>query len=682
MSGTFQFTPSFGAGVLAPGLLGRIDLSKYQVGLKTGKNIFIEAHGGFVNRAGTKFVDEVQNHDFRHVLIPFERDEDTTYVTVWGENTLRFISNGARIAGAGITTPYTSQQARNLQYVQSIDVMYLAHSLNPPKKLNHFGPTSWTITDYGTSPATPTPGAPTITSATAGSTTYRYKVSAVIGGIEGLASPTGVITTARSLDEADQYNDISWSAVTGADEYRVYRLRGGVFGYIGFTTGTSLRDDNIDPDTATTIRQETTLFNGVGNYPSVVTIAQQRLVWAASNRKPETIWASLVGDYENFSRGQVLVASDRIIMDVSGEKLNRVKALVGMQELMAFTGSGEYGIGTGDGVLNAVEPRQQRYGGNGTTGVRPLIVGDSILFVDRSGRMVRDLRYSFESDGYAGNDLTVFVPHFFLGRQIVDWCYSHSPYGIIWVVLSDGSVCSLTYKREQEVWAWTEHDFGGFVESICAVRESSYDAVYLIVRRNINGTQKRYVERMDNRLIEGNDPMDVCFLDCAVTQVNGPGSGTNTVSGLGHLNGMTITVIADGDVYENIPVSGGNAILPVGFTIAHAGLPYVSEGETLPIAVELKGTGNSRGLPTKATEVMVQMEKTRGIEVRTTDATSGTQMVQTIADLSDEIPLFTGLWRFDLPPDWNSSGTIRIIQKWPLPMNVLAVSPRWSIGRG
>lgn len=685
MAGSFKWQPSFAAGVLGPGLHGRVDIAKYQVGLKTGRNIFIHPHGGFSNRSGTRFISFAKAHGEIQRLIPFERDENTSYALIFNGSSMRVARNGELVLFGGlayeIPSPYPAASVPTINYVQSVDVMYLASTIHAPRKLTHTGPTSWAFSHLVTAPTTPTPGAPTVVSAATGDgKVYQYRVAAVIDGVEGMPSPVGQVTDAQDIRKEGAQNTITWTALASPpDEYRVYRLRGGIWGYIGFTNGTTttLLDDNIDPDTNSTVRKPVTLFSGAGNFPGVVTLTQQRLIWGGSLNNPETIWGSVVGDYENYTRAEITKADDRFEIDISGEKLNRVTGLVGMQELVALTGSGEYGIGAANGVLSATEPRQVRYGSSGSSGVRPLLVGDSILYVDRSGRLVRDLRYSFESDGYAGNDLSVFINHFLNGFTLQDWAYCHSPYGIVWVVRSDGAVLSLTYKREQEVWAWCEHDFGGKVESVCSLHEGGYDALYLSVIRTLGGFQRRCVERLCNRIVI-DSPMDGCFLDCAVSY-NGP--ATNTITGLGHLDGERINVIADWDVFEGLLVEDGKVTLPVQFTQAHAGLPYVSEAETLPLYIELQGTGASRGLPVKATQVFAQLEKTRGIEIFTTEGDQGTEMIQTEFDLADRIPLFTGLWSFDLYADYNPQGTIRVVQRYPLPMTVLGLSPNWVIGR-
>lgn len=680
MAGAYIYQPSFGGGVLGPALQGRIDLQKFSVGLKTGKNVFIRPFGGFSNRAGTRYVGPVSNHAVRHRLIPFERDEDQTYALVFGEKNMRVVQDGT-VLGAPytLTTPFTAADVQDLNYTQSIDVMFTAHASYAPRKLEHRGATDWAFADFD---LTPEIGSPTITTVTAGEgiRVYSYKVSAVVDGVEGIPSAAFTKTNARDLSLENSQNGIEWTAVAGADEFRVYRQRGGVFGYIGFVPGTQrvFYDDNIDPDTTSTPRQASGLFSGAGNYPSVVSIAQQRLIWGASTNEPETIWASIIGSYEDFTRGQVLAADDRFVMDISGEKLNRIKALVGLQELMVFTGSGEYGVGSTDGSLSAVAPRQQRYGASGTSGIRPLMVGDSILYVDKSGAQVRDLRYSYEVDGYSGNDLTVFVPNYFEGREVVDWCYCHSPHGIVWVVLDDGHLLSLTYKREQEVWAWTEHDLGGAVESVCSVVEGSEDALYLIVRRETPAGTRRYIERMAERNITS-DVMDGCFLDCALSYGGVP---TRILSGLDHLEGMNVSALADGDVFTGLTVVNGAVTLPVSVSRAHVGISYESVAETLPISIEMQGTGNTRGLLHKATEVFVQMEKTRGIELFSNSADRGTEQSSQSGDMADQLEMFTGISRFQLRPNWSADGTIRVVQRNPLPMAILALSPKWLAGRG
>lgn len=684
MAGSYDWQASFAAGVLGPSLHGRVDLAKYAVGLSEGENIFIHAHGGFSNRAGTELVAYYPTAgDFKLRLVPFERDDETAYVLGFSGGRLRFYQDGAAIMSGGdeyiVNTTYTTAQIPSMSYVQSVDVMYLAQIDHAPAKLMHYGPTNWAIESVATLPDVATPDMPVITSPDSGDgKVYKYVVSAVIDGVEGMPSPAGEIIDARDLMKEGSYNVVTWTAVSPApDEYRVYRERGGIYGYIGFTPGATLTmtDDNINADVNTTPRQAQTYFNGPNEYPSVVTLSQQRLIWGATRRQPDLIIGSVVGDYENYSKAFVTKPDDRFRIEISGEKLNKVAAMVGMQELVVFTGSGEYGVGSNDGYLSATEPRQYRYGASGSNGVRPLLVGESVLYVDRSGQMIRDLLYSLERDGYSGADLSLFIPHYLSGRKVIDWAYTHTPFGLVWLVLDNGHVLSLTYKREQEVWAWTEHDFGGVVESVCSIWEDGEDRLYLSVRRG----EDLCVERMASRVIR-DDVHDSLFLDCAI-RYRGP--ATKTITGLDHLNGKIVSALADGDVLHDLTVSGGQITLPYAAGKVDVGLRMKARGRTLPLYLELQGTGASRGLPMKTTEAFAQVEKTRGIVLRDGKSGTASHMVQTGAgDLSQAIPLFTGLWKFEMASDWSQDGTIVIEQDEPLPMTILGVSPKWGVGRG
>lgn len=675
-----RFQPSFGAGVLGPAIWGRIDLAKYDTGLRKGRNVFIHTHGGVSNRPGLRFVCEVMDSTKRHRLIPFTRETDDTAVLIFGSNAMGVIKNGARVQSGGVdyvlTTPYGDTGSLRFDYVQSIDVLFLAHRNHPPRKLSRLADDDWSISTMTINPQTPSPTINSVTPRNSGSETYRYKVTAIVDGVESFASAGVATTTAQMLNEAGAYNTIAFTAVTGATEYRVYRMRNGIAGYIGFTDNTSFKDDNISPDTTVTPPVQANLFSGSGNYPSVVSIYQQRLAFGASVNQPETIWMSRIGDYFNFTRSQNFIGSDRAEFNLSGEQLNRVRSMLQLRELLVFTSAGEFSVTGPDGGFDATNPIVTQYGYVGSSRVKPLVADDTALFIDRSGRNVRDLRYAYESDGYSGNDLTIFASHFFEGRRIVDWAMAKNPFSLIWVVLDNGKLLALTYKREHQVWAWTEMEIDGAVESVACVAEGNADATYLIVRRTVNGSQRRYVERFDDRTFS--TAAQAYFVDCGITY---QGTATATISGLDHLEGREVVALADGDVVAGLTVTGGAVTLPFPASLVHVGLPYTAEIESLPPAIQFDDVGASRGRPHSVSKIRVQMEKTRGIKV-VVDGTRENELVQTGGVLSKAIPLWTGMHDLTSPPHWNKDGTVTIRQDYPLPMTILGLSPELSIGRG
>ena len=682
---TARFQPSFAAGVLGPGLRGRMDIAKYDVALKVGKNVFIHAHGGVSNRAGTEFITEVMDSSKFHRLIPFTRDDDENYIMLMGDQEMQIIEAGAVIQDGGAdytpSTPFLSDSLVALDYVQSVDVMYFAHHAHFPQRMQRTGATTWTFGNLPVDPAISAPTGITVVPKNVPSDAdeyveFTYTVSPVVDGVEGFAAAGVTITDGTSLDEKGEENVIAWTGT--ADEYNVYRERNGVFGYIGFTGDLTFTDDNISPDLTYTPIEAAEIFESSDDYPAAVTLFQQRLVFANSINQPETVWMSQIGNFVNFTRSRILRDTDRIELDLSGEQVNRIKSMLQLRELLVFSSAGEFSVTGPNGVMTATNPIQTQYGYSGAANIKPLVVEDTALFVDRTGRSVRDLRYAFEQDGYTGNDLTIFASHFFENRIITGWGYAKNPFSVVWVHLDNGKLLSFTYKREHQVWAWCEHDIGGEVESIAAIPEGTEDAIYMIVKRNINGTVRRYVERIHPRDFDLGSPEDCFFVDCGLTY---DGDATTSISGLSHLEGETLTALADGDVITDLVVSSGIVTLPRAASKVHIGFGYEAEIENLPPAIDLQDVGSARGRPIKASRLFLQLEKTRGIEACSSKRDKFAPFTQTAVDLALDIPLFTGMVDLQLYPDWNRDGTIVIRQRYPLPMTVLGISPALSVGR-
>lgn len=676
---TARFQPSFGGGVVGPALYGRIDTAKYDVALKVGHNVFIHVHGGVSNRAGTEFVDEVMDHDHKHRLLPFKRSEDENMVVVLGENKMRVILNGGYLLdGANqyqITTPYSAAQAAKLDYAQSVDVVFMAHNAVYPQKLSRSGNISWAFANLAVNPDVAAPTITGVSSAASGSNTYKYKVSAVVDGVESLPSAEFTKTGAQDLDIDGAQNTISFTGPAGA-EFNIYKERSGAYGYIGYSTTGSFVDDNISQDLTKAPAETSNRFTTDQDYPSVVNLFQQRLIFGNTPNEPETIFPSRIAGYENFTRKAVLAADDSFSKSMTGDGIAAIKYMLQLRELLIFTSSGEFSLSGPDGVLTATNPVETQFGYSGSTDVKPLVVEDTALFVDRTGRQVRDLRYAFEQDGYSGNDLTVFVPQYFANSRIAGWAYAKNPYSVVWCYLEDGTLLSLTYKREHQVWAWCDHDLsGGKVEQAVVIPEDDFDRLYLVVKRTINGVEKRYIERMNDRAFT--DVEDAWFVDCGLKY---EGSPATVISGLGHLEGEEVVALADGNVVSGLTVTNGQVTLKKAASKVIVGLPYYSEIENLPPAVELQDVGSARGRPISINKLNLQVERTRGIKAGH-DRSRLNELIQTKKDLATPIGLETDMISIQLFPNWTKQGTVIVRQDYPLPMTVLGLSPEISIGR-
>ncbi len=284
-------------------------------------------------------------------------------------------------------------------------------------------------------------------------------------------------------------------------------------------------------------------------YPAEVEFFSDRLIFSSTPNEPQTNWMSKAGDYRNFGRSTPIVDDDAITATLNARQQNAIRELVPLDKLILLTTGGEWRTDGGqEDVLapSTISFRPQSY--NGAAQIPALVIGNTALYVQNRGYVVRDISYSYEVDGYTGGDLTVFSSHLTEGKPIAAWSYQQTPFSVAWVVRQDGVLLALTYMREQQVIGWTPMEIDGFVESVCCVPEGDEDAVYISVRREVNGVQKRYVERMASRLIT--DIREARFLDSFLT-FDGRGDGTKTMTATAAtwLVGDSVTVTASGATF-------------------------------------------------------------------------------------------------------------------------------------
>lgn len=288
-------------------------------------------------------------------------------------------------------------------------------------------------------------------------------------------------------------------------------------------------------------------------YPAEVEFFADRLIFS----RLQTNWFSKAGSYVDFGRSTPIVDDDAISATINARQQNAIRELVPLDKLILLTSGGEWKTSGGqDDVLTpkTIAFKPQSY--NGASQIPALVIGNTALFVQDRGYTVRDIAYQYDVDGYTGNDLTVFSSHLTEGKPIAEWDYQQVPFSTVWVVRQDGVLLALTYMREQQVVGWTPMEIDGYVESVCCVPEGGEDAVYISVRRTVNGEEKRYVERMASRLIT--DIRHAKFLDSFLTY-DGRADGSLPL----------VATAADWAVGEAVTING-----PVGettFTPANVG---------------------------------------------------------------------------------------------------------------
>ena len=695
------YQPAFTAGVLSPALHARVDLAKFASGLKQGRNLFIHPHGGASNRPGLQFVsdlhDGVAGSGERRRLVPFQFNTEQSYIIEFGNFYARFYRDGGRILSGGssysIATPYSAADAQSIVYIQEADVMYLCHPLHAPRKLARLADDNWTLTLVTFVPniAPPTSLGISRPGNTSGDpdyvpTVYRYRVSAVSRETGEESLTVGPIETTNDLSIAGGINQVTWVPNPAADRYIVYKEDNGVYGYIGGTGGNVFRDENITPDLADTPQTGRNPFVGAGNYPRCATFIEQRLAFASTINDPQAVWLSQSASYENFGTSRPAKASDAVTFRIKARQVNEIRALLAMRGLMVLSSAAEWVV-SGGSQSDAITPsaiKIDNHGYRGAARVQPIQVGNTVLFAQNRGGVVRDFSYEFAADAYTGKDLTIMARHFFEGREIVQWAYAQAPHSIVWCVLSDGSLLSLTYMKEHDVWAWTEHESeaDALFEDVVVISEGNEDVPYFVVNRAVTGGRRRYMERLHTRQMAS--VADGFFVDSGLTYRGAP---TSTISGLAHLNGLQVVALSDGNVVRNLTVSGGSVTLPNPGSVVHIGLPMVATMETLPLDLgQVQGLGTVQGRQKSVSEVTLRVEDTRGIFIGPYDGARDSQHLVEYRQRATEawneaIRLYTGFVSITPAWDWNVNGSTVVKQFDPLPMTILAIAPDITLGK-
>ena len=276
-------------------------------------------------------------------------------------------------------------------------------------------------------------------------------------------------------------------------------------------------------------------------YPAVSAFYQDRLGFASTKSESQTTWTTKTGNYINFGRGDPLVDSDGITVNLPSRKMNAIRHLIPLGEILAFTKSSEWSIGPGPNAsITPTSVSQKLQGYRGCSEVTPVIIGNRVIFVQPKGSIVRDLVFDWGSDSYVGDPLSLLSNHLFQNHQIIDMAYQAEPDGLVWCVRDDGILLSLTYLREQEVVAWTWHDTDGEFESVWTIPGETYDEVWFVVKRG----NERFIERLVQRMVS-TDPRDQFFVDCGLTY-----DVPKTITNITKAAQAVVTVPANGD-FEN-----------------------------------------------------------------------------------------------------------------------------------
>ena len=676
-----QFRGSFSGGELTPEFFGRLEDEKFQSGVAKLRNFISLPHGPARNRPGFRFVSEVKDSSKKTRLLRFTFSATQTMVIEMGAGYFRFHAESATLVTDDdivyeVTNSYAQDDLFSIKYVQSGDILTLAHPNYPPMELRRYGALDWRFVPVSFAPTISAPVGVTVTKQGSSTTyTYTYVVTAIDDG-DWESAPSEEVSVQGNLYETGASNTVSWQAVQGAVKYKVYKKSSGVFGYIGVTKNLELKDDLITANTAKVPPEYDMTFSEAGNYPGAVTYFEQRRCFARTANSPQTLWMTKTGTESNMSMPIVTAADDAIEIRVATRDANTILHLVPLSSLVLLTSSAEMICTSNSSSAisqSNIMVKPQAY--VGASDVQPAIVNNIMLYVAARGNHVRELGYNYTANGFITGDLSLRAPHLFDGKRIVDMAFSASPYPVAWFVLNTGELLGLTYIPEENIGGWHVHETDGQFKSCCVVTENNDDRLYVVVEREINGQKKQYIECMSDMLF--NDLPEAFFVDSGLSgEFDEP---VTTLSGLEHLEGETVSILADGAVCPRQVVTNGKIDLEVAASIVHVGLPIRSVFQTLPLLAQIdSGYGSSR--PKNINKCSLRVYRSSGISAGFDEF-----HLREYKQRRDEKP--------GSPPDmrseeieividgrWTDGGQLTVVQDDPLPLTIVSITTEVSIG--
>ena len=626
-------------------------------GFSNGDTVVISGVGGMTQVNGKRYkVANVAANTFELQTIDGTNVNTSSYTT--------YTSGGVANRVYTLTTTYETADLFELKFAQSADVMYICHPDYSPKKLSRTGHTSWTIAEVDFTNGPFLDHNITTTTLNSSSTTVGASATLTFSSTTGVNSNQGWLTT---------------------DIGRLVHMKDGHYKVTARTSSTVATGTCIVSPSSSSATTDWALgsWSDTTGYPSCVSFYEQRLVFAGNTNEPQTLWFSKSGDYENMNDNYhgTVADDDAIIYTIASNQVNAIRFLSATRSLIVGTVGGEFSV-SGGGTDDPVTPTNiliKKQSNHGCANVDAIPVGNVTLFLQRAKRKIRELAYNFDVDGYVAPDMTILAEHI-SESGINSMSYQQEPNQIIWCVREDGKLIGLTYQREQQVVAWHQHIFGGAFNSGIAVCESiatipTNDKEYqtwVIVKRTINGVTRRYVEYINQFDFDEDDNTSFNFLD---SQLSYSGTATTTITGLDHLEGQTVSVLANGATHPDKVVSGGSITLTRSSTSVKVGLPYTSLLQTMRLDAGSQN-GTSQSKTKRIFNIAIRLYESIGVEVGPDLSNMESIPFRSSANPMDQaIPVYTGDKDIEFRGNYETDGFIYVRQTQPLPLTILSLYP-------
>lgn len=624
-----EIKTTFTAGEVGRDLLGRGDLRAYENGALELRNVFINPMGGVTRRAGLAYVDTAAGDG---KLIAFEFNTEQTYLLVLTDEQIDIYADG--VLDETIAAPWTEAQISQIAWTQSADTILFTHPDVAPKKLTRGPGGTWSLTDWNFF----------IDGNIRQQPYFKFADTAVTLEPSGT---TGSITLTASV-----------AVFEAGHEGTRLRVEGKEVEITDFDSATVVTATVIEtlPATTPTIDWYEQAFSAVRGYPTTVAFHQDRLVIGGSRDLPNRLWFSKSGDLFNFDLGTGL-DDEAIEFAILSDQVNAIRGIFSGRHLQVFTSGAEWMV-TGEPLTPAAVQirRQTRTGSVIDRYIPPVNVDGGTLFIARNKQEIQEFLYTDIEQAYQSTDISLLSRHII--ATPVDQDYDQKR-RLLFLVREDGKFATLTVFRSEQVSAWTLHETQGLVKSVAVVG----DDVYLLV------------ERGENFIIEQFD--DAMNLDSALT--GSSETPTATWSGLDHLEGEEVAIVADGFVHESQIITDGEVTLEEAAYAVEIGLSYAHIIEPLPPS-EVGAAGGGRKL--RMVQGIFRIKDTAALRLDVGRGLNDIALRQLGEEILDEPPeLVSGDIRVRAL-GWQEDSTRalwRIEQDVPLPFTLLSVTTELKV---
>ncbi len=608
------------------------------------------ANGKFVDISGVFGMTQVNGKRFivaNRTSTTFQlTDEDGNNVNSTGYTT--YSSAGIVEVIYEIVTPWSETQVPDLKFTQQADVMYLVHPSISPRVLSRFSSTSWTLDEITYDTFNYPPFLDINTSAT------TITPSATTGSVTLTASAALFAST-----QVGSYFQITHGSTTGYAKITAYTDTTHVTATVIVTLGnTTATDDWYEG-----------AWSGKNGYPKDVKFYENRLYYFSTTANPLNFWGSVIEQYDNFRLGSA--DEDAVAYSISSAQVDRILWAYPTQVLHLGTAAGPFTVSSGSASspISATNISVKQQNENGSADVSPVRIGSYVYYVERSGKLIGQLAYNLDSDAYITDNITYLSDHI-LGDGVVTMALQRYPYNILWCVLSDGTVATLTREQKNDVKGWTRQEINGFIEDVAVIPNGTEDQVWLIVKRTIDGETRRYIEYVMPH--EFGDQDNAWFVNSGLEY---DGTAVSSLSNLDHLEGEEVQILVDGAVHPNKNVTSGVVTLEYPGEHIIVGLAYTSTIKTMDIEAGSQ-TGSAQAKPMQIGKVNVRLLNSLGCNVG--DGTTMDEILFRDSSMAMDSPptLFSGDKEVQFPSGHPKNKYIYITQTQPLPLHVLAIFPK------